>query len=117
MSIETEETVMSRFLKAIASALLFAACVAPASNAIASQEIATKAGCMMCHAVDKKLVGPSFKDIAAKYKADSAAPAALAANVRAGSKGVWGPAPMMAIDASKISDADLEAVIGWILGQ
>jgi cytochrome c len=108
---------MSRLLRTIPPVLLFVAVALPVPNALASQEIAAKAGCMMCHAVDKKLVGPSLQEIAAKYKADTAAPARLAASVRTGSKDVWGPAPMMAIDASKISDADLEAVIGWILGQ
>ncbi len=105
---------MSRLITAIPSVLFMAAAFAPVQ---ASEEMATKAGCMMCHAIDKKLVGPSLKDVAAKYKGDAAAPAKLAASVRAGSKDVWGPAPMMAIDASKISDADLDAVIAWILAQ
>jgi cytochrome c len=109
-----EETAMSTLIRAIPAIVLVAAVVAPVQ---ASEEMATKAGCMMCHGVDKKLVGPSLKDVAAKYKGDPAAPAKLAASVRAGSKDVWGPAPMMAIDASKISDADLDAVIAWILAQ
>lgn len=62
-----------------------------ASSAMAgADEAMNKAGCMACHAKDKKLVGPSFKDIAAKYKGDKAAPAKLADKVRKGGAGAWG---------------------------
>lgn len=108
---------MSRLSKAIPAVLLAIAGIAPLKAVHASEEIAKKAGCAMCHAVDAKLVGPSFKEVAAKYKGDAGAPAALAKAVRSGSKGVWGQAPMMAMDAAKISDADLDAVIAWILQQ
>lgn len=66
------------------------------------EEIAKSAGCTVCHAQDKKVLGPSFKEIAAKYKGDAAAPARLADHVRKGSKGIWG-------------QASLKAVIAWIL--
>lgn len=85
---------------------------APAS---ASQQIATKAGCTACHAVDKKLVGPSYRDVAAKYRGRADAAALLAERVRKGGKGVWGQVPMLPVDAAKISDADLKAVIAWVL--
>ncbi len=83
----------------------------PAAHA--SEALASKAGCMACHAKDKKLVGPAFKQVAAKYKAKDAA--ALSEKVRKGGSGAWGPIPMPPHDAGKISDADLNAVIDWIL--
>jgi cytochrome c len=80
------------------------------------EESLSKAGCMACHAKDKKLVGPSFKDIAAKYKGQDAA-AAMAQKVRSGGKGVFGPIPMPPNPPEKISDADLKEGVAWILKQ
>jgi len=89
-----------------------------AGSAIATpEETATKSGCMACHAKDKKLVGPAFKDVAAKYKGQHDVSTQLAAKVRAGGKGVWGPIPMSPNGPDKISDADLQAVLGWVLSQ
>ena len=76
---------------------------------------AQKAGCMACHSMDKKLVGPAFKDIAAKYKGQGDAVAKLSEKVRKGGSGVWGPIPMSPNPADKISDEDLKAAIKWIL--
>jgi cytochrome c len=76
-----------------------------------------KAGCFACHAVDKKLVGPAYKDVAAKFKGQPGAAEELAGKVRNGSKGVWGPIPMPANPVAKISDDDLKASIAWILQQ
>jgi len=70
---------------------------------------------MACHALDKKVVGPSFKSIASKYKGDANAADKLANEVRAGSKGIWGPVPMPA--QAKINDADLKKVVAWVLAQ
>jgi cytochrome c len=78
-------------------------------------EALTKGGCMACHAKDKKLVGPSFKDIAAKYKGQADAPAKLAEKVRKGGAGVFGPVPMPASGPDKISDKDLKEAIETIL--
>ena len=75
---------------------------------------AQKAGCMACHAMDKKLVGPSFKDIAAKYKGQDAS-AKLMEKVRKGGSGVFGPIPMAPNGADKISDGDLKAAVELIL--
>jgi cytochrome c len=77
----------------------------------------TKAGCLACHAKDKKIVGPSYKDVAAKYKGQADAVAKLSEKVRKGSVGVWGPPPipMPATGPDKISDADLKAAIEWVL--
>jgi len=96
----------------IATALGLAATAALAAT---PAEIATGAGCMACHQPKFKLIGPAFKDIAAKYKGKADAPAALALKVRKGGKGVWGEIAMLPADPAKISDADLKAVIAWIL--
>ncbi len=78
------------------------------------EESLNKAGCMACHAKDKKLVGPSFKDIAAKYKGQDAS-AKLMDKVRKGGSGVFGPIPMAPNGPDKISDADLKAAVDFIL--
>lgn len=74
----------------------------------------TKSGCMACHSKDKKLVGPSFKDIAAKYKGQDAS-AKLFEKVRKGGSGVYGPIPMSPNGPDKIGDADLKDAIAVIL--
>ena len=76
----------------------------------------TKAGCMACHAKDKKLVCPSFKEIAAKYKGQDVA-AKLMDKVRKGGAGSFGPVPMAPNTPDKINDADLKDAIAWILQQ
>jgi cytochrome c len=72
------------------------------------------AGCMACHMKDKKLVGPAFKDIAAKYKGQDVV-AKLMDKVRKGGSGVYGPVPMAPNPPDKINDADLKAAIEFIL--
>lgn len=94
---------------------LLLACAAWSAPLLASDALAQKAGCMACHAKEKKLVGPSFKDVAAKYAGDAGAAAQLSAKVRSGGKGVWGQIPMPPNDAEKINDADLKSVVDWIL--
>jgi len=74
-----------------------------------------KAGCLACHQKDKKLVGPSFKDIAAKYKGQADVVAKLAEKVRKGGSGVFGPVPMAPNPPEKINDADLKAAVELIL--
>jgi cytochrome c len=80
--------------------------------AFANKDLATKSGCMACHAVDKKLVGPSYQDVAKKYKASDEA--MLMDKVRKGGKGVWGQIPMPPNAAVK--DEDLKTLIKWVLG-
>lgn len=84
------------------------------AQAATPEEAMTKAGCVACHVKDKKLVGPSFKDIAAKYKGQDAT-AKLVEKVRKGGSGVYGPVPMSPNPPDKISDADLKAAVEWIL--
>jgi cytochrome c len=83
----------------------------------ASEALAQKAGCMACHNVDKKIVGPAYKDVAAKYKGQADAVAKLAEKVRKGGTGVWGQIPMPPNPVDKISDADLKTVLAWVLGR
>jgi len=85
-------------------------------QAATPDEILNKAGCMACHAKDKKLVGPAFKDIAAKYKGQDAA-VKLADKVRKGGSGSFGPIPMSPNGADKINDADLKVAVDFILKQ
>jgi len=75
--------------------------------------LAKSSGCMACHMVDKKLVGPAYKDVAAKYKGDSAAEASLIKNVKNGSKGTWGPIPMP--PNANVSDESIKTLVKWIL--
>ena len=84
------------------------------ARAATPEDIMTKAGCTACHAKDKKIVGPAFKDIAAKYKGQDVV-AKLMAKVRAGGSGNWGPIPMVPNPAGKIGDADLKFVVEYIL--
>ena len=89
--------------------------VLAAVPAVASEELAKKYACFACHATDKKMVGPSYKDVAAKYRADKAAPAKLAEKVKKGSQNVWGNVPMP--PNSTVPDADINALVKWILSQ
>ena len=103
----------------VPSVALMAALALTAFAAQASPETEAamnKAGCMACHTKDKKLVGPSFKDIAAKYKGQPDIVAKLSEKVRKGGSGVFGPVPMAPNPPDKISDADLKAAIEQILG-
>lgn len=83
--------------------------------AFADQALATSKNCMACHAVDKKLVGPAFKDIAAKYKGDKSAVDKLAAKVIKGGAGAWGPVPMPA--NPQVNDAEAHKLVAWVLSQ
>ena len=79
-----------------------------------TEEAMTKAGCYACHTKDKKLVGPAFKEIAAKYKGQDAT-ARLIEKVRKGGSGTFGPVPMAPNGPDKINDADLKAAVELIL--
>jgi cytochrome c len=88
------------------------------SNIAVAEDVSALArakGCLACHSVDKKIVGPALKDIAAKYKGDAGAVDALAAKVKTGGKGVWGPIPMP--PNATLSDDELKKLVGWILTQ
>lgn len=75
--------------------------------------LAQKNACMACHAVDKKLVGPAYQEVAKKYAGQAGAEASLAASIKKGGSGKWGPVPMPAQAA--LSEADATALAAWIL--
>jgi cytochrome c len=79
----------------------------------ASEELAKKHACFACHSVDKKVVGPSYKEVAAKYRTDKTAEAKLVEKVKKGGAGVWGQTPMPPNAA--VPDADVRALVKWIL--
>ncbi len=92
-----------------------AATVLATAPAFADQALATSKNCMACHAVDKKLVGPSYKDISAKYASDKAAVDKLAAKIIKGGSGVWGPVPMPA--NPQVTEADAKKLATWVMAQ
>jgi len=79
----------------------------------ADQTLATAKNCMACHALDKKLVGPAYKDVAAKYAGDKSAIDKLAAKIQKGGAGVWGPVPMPA--NTQVNDAEAKKLAAWVL--
>jgi cytochrome c len=89
--------------------------VATISPAFASADLAQKKNCMACHALDKKLVGPSYKEVAAKYAGQKDAVDKLAVKVVKGGAGVWGPVPMPA--NAQVSDAEAKTLVAWVLSQ
>jgi cytochrome c len=102
-------------MKHLAIFLAAAAAIPASLPAHAQEELAKKHACFACHAVDKKLVGPSYKDVAAKYRGDSGAEAKLADKVKKGSQGTWGQVPMP--PNASVPDADVRALVKWILSQ
>jgi cytochrome c len=100
-------------MKKHAAALAALGLVAVASPALADEALAKKYACTACHAIDKKLVGPAYKDVAAKYKGDAKAAENLAAKVKKGGSGVWGPVPMP--PNPNVPDADLAKLVKWVL--
>jgi cytochrome c len=96
---------------AVAGMLLGGAANAEVDAAKAKQ-LAQKYNCLACHAEDKKLVGPAYKDVAKKYKGDAGASAKLAAKVKAGGGGVWGTIPM---PPNNVPDADIKTMVDWVL--
>ena len=97
--------------------ILFAtsAALLAAAPARADEALAKKHNCLICHAVDKKLVGPSYKDIAMKYKGQKAAAAKLEEKVKNGGSGVWGPVPMP--PNTTVPDGDIKKLVAWVLKQ
>ena len=86
-----------------------------ASTADPVRKLLDANACLGCHAVDQKLVGPGFREVAAKYAGDNGAAARLAAKIRSGGKGSWGEIPMPG--NSVLTDAELASIAGWVLAQ
>ena len=99
-------------MKSIA-AVLFSAGLLTAVPAEASIDLARKSNCLACHQVDKKVVGPAFQDISRKYAGTKEAAKILAAKVKSGGKGVWGPVAMP--PSANVKDADIEVLVKWVL--
>ena len=102
-------------MKDAVHAVAIAAALTVSFSVKASDELAKKHACFACHTVDKKMVGPSYKEVAAKYRDDKSAPAKLADKVKNGSQGVWGTVPMP--PNTTVPDADVNALVKWILSQ
>ncbi|MBU1361126.1 MAG: c-type cytochrome [Gammaproteobacteria bacterium] len=81
--------------------------------ALADLALASSKNCMSCHAVERKILGPSFKDVAAKYKDDKGAIDHLATKIMRGGSGVWGAVPMPA--NNQVSEADAKKLAAWVL--
>jgi len=103
---------MKQVLFALAAA---AALIAPVHAAEDIAKLAQDKNCLACHSVDKKIVGPAYKDVAAKYKGDKTAADKLAKKVIAGGSGVWGAVPMPA--NTQVSEAEAKKLVGWVLSQ
>jgi cytochrome c len=88
--------------------------LAAALPAAANEELAKKSGCTACHSVDKKIVGPSFKEVAAKYRSDKGAEGKLVDKVKKGGVGVWGQVPMPP-NSPQVKDEDIQALVKWVL--
>ena len=81
---------------------------------VAAEALLKKSACVACHAVDKKLVGPAYKDVAATYKGDKTAEAKLIEKVKKGGSGVWGAVPMPP-NSPQVKDEDIKTLVQWIL--
>jgi cytochrome c len=99
---------MMKLFLGIGAAVLLAAPV------WANKELATQKACLACHTVDKKLVGPSYADVAKKYAGQKDAEAVLVANIKKGGSGKWGPVPMP--PQAALTDAEAQTLAAWILG-
>ena len=95
----------------LAASLVFLAPMSHAVDAAAAKALAQKSACLSCHAVDKKLVGPSYKDVAAKYKGKGAE-ATLAAKIKKGGVGAWGNVPM---PPNNVTDAEAASLVKWVM--
>lgn len=95
-------------------AVLAAIAIAAASTgALANEELAKKDGCIACHTVDKKLVGPGYKEVAAKYRGNPKAEALLIDKVKKGGQGTWGEVPMP--PNAHVKDEEIKTLVKWIL--
>jgi cytochrome c len=94
---------------------VLAALAVVSAPALADQALATAKNCMACHAIDKKLVGPAYRDVAAKYAGQKDAVDRLAAKIMKGGAGVWGPVPMPA--NAQVNEAEAKKLAAWVLTQ
>ena len=83
------------------------------NSANANEALAQKSGCLACHNVNVKILGPAYKDVAAKYRGQAGAEDKLVAKVKAGGSGVWGPIPMPA--HPQVKEEDIRTIVKWVL--
>lgn len=93
-------------------ALIAVLALAAVSPAFANAELAQKKNCLACHATDKKLVGPAYKDVAAKYAGQKDAVAKLAEKIQKGTSGAWGPVPM---PANQVTPEEAKQLATWVM--
>ncbi|MFY9328748.1 MAG: c-type cytochrome [Georgfuchsia sp.] len=103
-------------MKSILVSLTAASCMLIAGAAQADQALATAKGCMACHDIATKKLGPAYKDVAKKYAGQKDAEAKLVKKVLEGGSGVWGPIPMPSNKAMGVTEADTKKLVEWILG-
>ena len=97
----------------LAASAVLAASGACAMDAAAAKALASKSACLACHAADKKLVGPAYKDVAAKHQGQADAVAKVAARIKSGGSGIYGPVPMPA--QPNLKDDELKLLAEWVL--
>ena len=100
-------------MKRVIGAVAIAAAMALAGAAQANEKLAQASGCMTCHGIDKKVIGPSYQEIAQKYRGNKAAEADLIKKVKGGGSGVWGATPMP--PNPHVKDEDIKTLVVWIL--
>jgi len=99
-------------MKLVKMLLLAATACVMTAPAFASLDLAKSKNCMTCHAEDKKVIGPSYKDVAAKYKGQADASAKMAVKIKKGGTGVWGQIPM---PANNVTEAEAKTLADWVL--
>lgn len=99
-------------MKTLLSLVVLVGTLNPVAFAASGKDLAQAKNCLACHATDKKLVGPSYKDIAAKYAGKAAAVDMLAVKIIKGGSGVWGAVPM---PANNVTEAEAKELAKWVL--
>ena len=102
-------------MKQLLAVAVAASALIAGNAALANEKLAQASGCMTCHGTDKKIIGPSYKEVAAKYRNDKQAEANLFQKVKAGGKGAWGETPMP--PNAHVKDDDIKTLVRWILSQ
>ena len=102
-------------MKRVLLACAIAIAAAFAGAATANEKLAQTSGCTTCHAMDRKMIGPSYKEVAEKYRSDKQAETKLFQKVKAGGKGVWGEMPMP--PNPHLKDDDIKTLVRWVLTQ
>jgi len=104
-----------RFLSSLLIVGLMMSCQSIAANQAALPELALNNGCFTCHAIDRKVIGPAWRDVAAKYRGDANAEDRLVRKVSAGGKGVWGNEMAMPPFAPYMKEVDIRTLVKYVL--